>query len=165
MPNTEHDLTSFTIDMMLETQKLVIFVVNGVLREKGSTHVYAFSRTFACKPHMEGLQITNETIQFRPCTDLERRRAFSNPGPTPSNSPVVVTAATTQPNPIQASTSTNPQPRTEAEKEQLVQKFSSESGLNLQWALDCLTANNWQYATAATDFQRAKNAGDIPVTA
>ena len=44
----------------------------------------------------------------------------------------------------------------ESEKEALVRKFSSESGLNLKWTLECLNANNWDYQTSAIDFQRAK---------
>ena len=45
---------------------------------------------------------------------------------------------------------------TDAQKEELVKKFSAESGLNLKWSLDCLQANHFHYETAAIDYQRAK---------
>ena len=32
----------------------------------------------------------NEIIHFRPAMEMERRKAFANPGPTPSNSPAVM---------------------------------------------------------------------------
>ncbi len=91
----------------------------------------------------------NEVVDYRPSTDFEKRRAFTNPGPTPSNSPVV---SQTDP----ATTASAAPELTQHQKEQLIQKFSVESGLNFKWSLDCLNANNWNYNLAAVDFQRAK---------
>ena len=83
------------------------------------------------------------------------------PGPTPSNSPVVPqTEAIVAASASGSSSSSLQMPAmtslTPEQKQELASKFSLESGLKLNWSVECLEANQWDYNRAATDFQRAK---------
>ncbi|KAM5197120.1 nuclear RNA export factor 2-like [Hipposideros larvatus] len=53
LPNTQHDLPSFMVDMWFQTERMLFFSVNGVFKEveeKYQGSVRAFSRTFIAIP-------------------------------------------------------------------------------------------------------------------
>ena len=106
----------------------------------------------------------NHILHYRLATEYEKKRTFTNPGPTPSNSPVVpqtetivVAGGSTSAVPVGMPPATTSMTSLSAEQQQeLANKFSLESGLKLHWSVECLQANQWDYNRAAADFQRAK---------
>ena len=47
------------------------------------------------------------------------------------------------------------------QKAQLAMQFSNESGLTLDFAMQCLESKNWDYNVAAQHFMELKNSGQI----
>ncbi|KIX02745.1 uncharacterized protein Z518_08687 [Rhinocladiella mackenziei CBS 650.93] len=47
-------------------------------------------------------------------------------------------------------------------REQMGLQFSFETKLKMQWVENCLSANNWDYATALANFNNLQNQGQIP---
>ncbi|PNI45423.1 NXF1 isoform 4, partial [Pan troglodytes] len=74
----------------------------------------------------------------------EIQRAFAMPAPTPSSSPV---------------------PTLSPEQQEMLQAFSTQSGMNLEWSQKCLQDNNWDYTRSAQAFTHLKAKGEIPEVA
>ena len=66
LPKTQHDITSFTLDVPFATDRLVTFSVTGAFRERNEKpHPFAirhFSRMFTVVPQGEGLCIVNDNL-------------------------------------------------------------------------------------------------------
>ena len=100
-------------------------------------------RCFIVVPQNAGFCIINETLFVSPANDLSKRKPFMNPPPE--------TAAP-------ATTST----LDEASKRSLATSFSDKSGMNLEFSVQCLEQNNWDFDKAGNMFNEAKAAGRIP---
>uniref|UniRef100_M3Z120 Nuclear RNA export factor 3 n=1 Tax=Mustela putorius furo TaxID=9669 RepID=M3Z120_MUSPF len=53
LPKTQHDLSSFVVDMWFQTERMLCFSVNGVFKEvegMSQDSVRAFTRTFIATP-------------------------------------------------------------------------------------------------------------------
>ncbi|KAM4721089.1 nuclear RNA export factor 1 [Rhinophrynus dorsalis] len=145
LPKTQHDLNSFVVDITAHSNMLLCFVVNGIFKEVGgqsSDPVRAFSRVFTAVPGSDGrLLLVNDQQFIRNATTEEIRRAFATPAPTPSSSPVPVLAPVLQ---------------------EMVQAFTTLSGMNPEWSQKCLEDNGWDFDQAAQIFLKLKEAGKIP---
>ncbi|XP_008325091.1 nuclear RNA export factor 1 isoform X2 [Cynoglossus semilaevis] len=147
LPKTQHDITSFTIDVNTYTNTLLSFTVSGVFKEvavdgKSRDSTMAFSRVFITVPAGgSGLCIVNDQLFIRMATTEEIRRAFVAPAPTPSSSPV---------------------PTLTAPQQEMLTAFSQKSGMNLEWSQKCLQDNEWDFNRAAQIFTQLKTKGQIP---
>ncbi|KAG8146790.1 putative Nuclear RNA export factor 1 protein, partial [Naja naja] len=88
-------------------------------------------------------------------TITEIRKAFVMPAPTPSSSPVPTPS--TEPMP-----SSSPGPILTAEQQEMLQNFSLQSGMNLEWSQKCLLDNEWNYTKAAHAYTQLKAEQKIP---
>ncbi|XP_076972045.1 nuclear RNA export factor 1 isoform X2 [Tamandua tetradactyla] len=117
LPKTQHDINSFVVDISAQTSTLLCFSVNGVFKEvdgKPRDSLRAFTRTFIAVPASNsGLCIVNDELFVRNASPEEIQRAFAMPAPTPSSSPV---------------------PTLSPEQQEMLQAFSTQSGMNLEWS-------------------------------
>uniref|UniRef100_S4RWB7 NTF2 domain-containing protein n=1 Tax=Petromyzon marinus TaxID=7757 RepID=S4RWB7_PETMA len=117
LPHTQHDLPSFVIDVSVHLSTCFTLSTcqcgcsaEGKCRES----VRAFSRVFLAVPAANGgLCIVNDQLFVRNASTEEIRRAFVMPAPTPSSSPVPTLT------PLQ---------------QEMLQAFSTQSGMNLEWS-------------------------------
>ncbi|CAI9167072.1 unnamed protein product [Rangifer tarandus platyrhynchus] len=148
LPKTQHDINSFVVDISAQTSTLLCFSVNGVFKEvdgKSRDSLRAFTRTFVAVPASNsGLCIVNDELFVRNASADEVQRAFAMPAPTPSSSPV---------------------PTLSPEQQEMLQAFSTQSGMNLEWSQKCLQDNNWDYTRSAQAFTHLKAKGEIPEVA
>ncbi|EHB02104.1 Nuclear RNA export factor 1 [Heterocephalus glaber] len=148
LPKTQHDINSFVVDISAQTSTLLCFSVNGVFKEvdgKSRDSLRAFTRTFIAVPASNsGLCIVNDELFVRNASPEEIQRAFAMPAPTPSSSPV---------------------PTLSPEQQEMLQTFSTQSGMNLEWSQKCLQDNNWDYTRSAQAFTHLKAKGEIPEVA
>ncbi|OBS58782.1 hypothetical protein A6R68_10110 [Neotoma lepida] len=148
LPKTQHDINSFVVDISAQTSTLLCFSVNGVFKEvdgKSRDSLRAFTRTFIAVPASNsGLCIVNDELFVRNASPEEIQRAFAMPAPTPSSSPV---------------------PTLSPEQQEMLQAFSTQSGMNLEWSQKCLQDNNWDYTRSAQAFTHLKAKGEIPEVA
>ncbi|XP_077180428.1 nuclear RNA export factor 1 [Paroedura picta] len=145
LPKTQHDINSFVVDVCAQTNTLLCFTLSGIFKEVEGKHresMRSFTRVFIAVPAgNNGLCIVNDQLFIRKANNDEIRKAFVMPAPTPSSSPV---------------------PTLSAEQQELLQNFSLQSGMNLEWSQKCLSDNDWDYAHAAHVFTQLKAEGKIP---
>ncbi|XP_059014356.1 nuclear RNA export factor 2-like [Mustela lutreola] len=145
LPKTQHDLSSFLVDMWFQTERMLCFTVHGVFKEvegKSQGSVRAFTRTFITIPASNSsLCIVNDELFVRDATPSETWNAFSYRDPTPTSSSM---------------------PTVSQEQQEMVHAFSTQSGMKLEWSQKCLQDNEWNYARAGQVFTMLKNEGKIP---
>ncbi|KAM9576896.1 nuclear RNA export factor 2-like [Trichechus inunguis] len=145
LPKTQHDLSSFVVDMCVQTEKMLCFSVNGVFKEVEGVcqaHVRAFTRIFIATPaSSSGLYIVNDQLCVRDASPIETQGAFFTLVATPSSRSV---------------------PTLSQEQQEMVQVFSTQSGMKFEWSLKCLEDNEWNYNRAGQIFTTLKAEGRIP---
>ncbi|XP_066570667.1 nuclear RNA export factor 1-like [Amia ocellicauda] len=145
LPKTQHDASSFVVDVNACTETLLSFTVSGVFKEvdgKSRDTMHAFSRMFITVPAANsGLCILNDKLFVRDATTEEIRRAFATSAPMPSSSAVPTLTATQQ---------------------EMLSVFSVQSGMKLDWSQKCLQNNEWDFNRAAQIFTQLKAQGTIP---
>ncbi|XP_058569597.1 nuclear RNA export factor 2-like isoform X2 [Neofelis nebulosa] len=145
LPKTQHDLSSFVVDMWFQTEMMLCFSVNGVFKEveeRSQGSVRAFTRTFIVTPASNSsICIVNDELFVREATPSETQSAFSIRVPTPTSSSM---------------------PTLSQEQQEMVQAFSTQSGMKLEWSQKCLQDNEWNYTRAGQVFTMLKNEGKIP---
>ncbi|XP_014635122.1 PREDICTED: nuclear RNA export factor 3 [Ceratotherium simum simum] len=145
LPKTQHDFSSFLVDMWLHTERMLCFSVNGVFKEvvgESQSSVHAFTRTFIAIPaNNSSLCIMNDQLFVRDTTRSETLSAFFIPVPKPTSSSV---------------------PTLSQEQQEMVQAFSTQSGMNLQWSQKCLHDSHWDYTRAAQILTLPKSQCKIP---
>ncbi|XP_012411329.1 nuclear RNA export factor 3-like [Trichechus manatus latirostris] len=113
LPKTQHDLSSFVVDMCVQTEKMLCFSVNGVFKEVEEVcqaRVRAFTRIFIATPASNfSLCIVNDQLFVSDAGPIETQGAFSTPVPTLSSSSV---------------------PTISQEQQEVAQVFSTQSGMN-----------------------------------
>jgi nuclear RNA export factor len=80
LPRTQHDLTSFTLDVPFATDRLVTFAVTGIFRERAEKPpcpIRQFSRMFVVIPQGEGLCIVNDSLCITGATREQTEVGFS----------------------------------------------------------------------------------------
>nr|XP_058906153.1 nuclear RNA export factor 2-like [Kogia breviceps] len=145
LPKTQHDFSSFVVDTWFQTETMLCFSVNGLFKEvEGSSQgcVRAFTRTFIATPaSSSSLFIMNDELFVWDVSPKKTQSTFCIPVPTPSTSSM---------------------PSFYWEQQQMVQAFSTQSGMNLQWSQKCLQDNEWNYTRAGQIFSMLKTEGKIP---
>ncbi|XP_060614230.2 nuclear RNA export factor 1 [Anolis sagrei] len=148
LPKTQHDINSFVVDVCAQTSTLLCFTLHGVFKEvdgRCRDSVRSFTRVFIAVPvGINGLCIVNDQLFIRKASNMEIRKAFVMPAPTPSSSPV---------------------PTLTAEQQEMLQNFSLQSGMNLEWSQKCLLDNDWDYTKAAHAYTQLKAEQKIPEVA
>ncbi|XP_051683399.1 nuclear RNA export factor 2 isoform X1 [Oryctolagus cuniculus] len=144
LPRTKHDFSSFSIDMWFHTETMLCFSVNGVFKEENGSpdSVFAFTRTFIAIPgSTSSLCITNDQLFVKNVSSSMLQCTSSIPGATPSSSCTPVLSQ------LQL---------------QMVQSFSTQSGMKIEWSQKCLEENEWNYTRAAQAFINLQTQGTIP---
>ncbi|XP_006877819.1 PREDICTED: nuclear RNA export factor 1-like [Chrysochloris asiatica] len=145
LPKTQHDLRSFVMDIFVQTEKMLCFSVNGLFKkEEGmcQTCICAFNRIIIATPaRNSSLFIINEQLSVREVSPKATQSAFSTPVPTFASSSVPILSQ---------------------KQQEMIQAFSIQSGMNLQWSLMCLEDNEWNYNVAEKIFTMLKAEGKIP---
>ncbi|XP_006899319.1 PREDICTED: nuclear RNA export factor 2-like [Elephantulus edwardii] len=140
LPKTQHDITSFVMDMCVQTETMICFTVNGLFKEvEEMSHapVRAFTRVFIAIPATNSsICIVNDQLFMREVNLKE-----TTPVPTPSSNFVTSISK---------------------EHQEMVQMFSIQSGMKPEWSLKCLDDNAWDYARAGQIFTILKVEGKIP---
>ncbi|XP_058392374.1 nuclear RNA export factor 2-like [Diceros bicornis minor] len=115
LPKTQHDFSSFSVETWFQTERMLCFSVNGVFKEgESQSSVHAFTRTFITIPASNSsLCIVNDQLFVRDTTHNETQSTFFIPVPTPTSSSM---------------------PTLSQEQQEIVQAFSTQSGMNLQWS-------------------------------
>ncbi|KAK2083616.1 Nuclear RNA export factor 2 [Saguinus oedipus] len=164
LPKTQHDLSSILVDMWYQTVStcflpragpesqrrkwMLCFSVNGVFKEvegQSQGSVLAFTRTFIATPGSNSsLCIVNDELFVRDASPQETQSAFSIPVSTPSSSS---------------------EPSLSQEQQEMVQAFSTQSGMKLEWSQKCLQDNEWNYTRAGQIFTVLQTEGKIPTEA
>jgi len=152
LPKTQHDPTTFTLDLPFTSPTLMIFTVTGMFKEKEtkSKAIRHFNRCFIVVPRGSGFCIINETLYICNPTAANAKKAFVNPE----------SSMNTLNKPPDADANLD-----EASKKTLATAFSEMSGMNLEWSARCLQENQWNYDKSSKIFADLKVAGKIPAEA
>jgi nuclear RNA export factor len=157
-PLTKHDGNSFHVDVFSTSNNRAIFTVNGLYRELdqgNNAPIRSFQRTFTCSQTSSGVLIIADHIMIINATDsqvLNMARAAP-----PTNSSIQPSLSSSQIMESQISPVTN----TDVQA-QMIQKFSEQSGMNIEFSRLCLFENNWIYEKAAQKFQECQKMNLIP---
>lgn len=151
LPKTQHDPTTFTLDLPFTSELLMIFTVTGMFKEREGKKagVRHFNRCFIVVPRGTGFCIINETLYVCNPTATKAKQAFT------SHESSMTSLNQAPPPP--ASTDVDP-----ATKRTLATAFSEMSGMNLEWSGRCLDENQWNYDKATAVFNEIKAAGKVP---
>lgn len=86
LPETIHDPTTFSIDVLLHNEKTLVLVVDGVFKEKSTTgqdKILQFRRTFVftCRKEKEGTKylIANDMLTVTTAANEHKLNSFKNP--------------------------------------------------------------------------------------
>ncbi|KAM5195907.1 nuclear RNA export factor 2-like [Hipposideros larvatus] len=117
LPNTQHILPSFMVDMWFQTDRMLFFSVNGVFKEvEGSSQgsVHALSRTFITIPASNsGIFIMNDELFVRDIIPKKTQGTFAIPAHLPIYSSLL---------------------NLSQEQRDMVLAFSTQSGMKLLWS-------------------------------
>uniref|UniRef100_A0A9L0JVU6 TAP-C domain-containing protein n=1 Tax=Equus asinus TaxID=9793 RepID=A0A9L0JVU6_EQUAS len=130
LPRTQHDFSSFLVDMWYQTERVLCFSVNGVFKEGKSRPISSLGAHFS-----SSLCIVNDQLFLRDTTPNETQSPFFMPVPTPTSRSM---------------------PTVSQEQQEMVQSFSTQSGMNLEWSQKCLQDNEWNYTRAGQAFTTLK---------
>lgn len=159
LPQTKHELTSFTVDVNLALPTCLSFAVRGLFLENSKTF-RSFTRVFLAVPTVngKGLSIINDELHIRnPSSAQIEGAARETVASTESIGTLQASPAlnrfSSENSSVQES---NPQ------QEEMVLQFSQQSAMNVQWSYKCLSENEWNYDKAALVFTSLKESGRIP---
>ncbi|XP_066106568.1 nuclear RNA export factor 2-like [Saccopteryx bilineata] len=139
LPKTQHDTSSFVVDMWFSSENLLFFCVSGLFKEvegRSQGSVRAFTRTFIATPaNNSSLCVVNEELFVRDATPKGTQTALSTQVLTPCCSSGLTLSQ---------------------ELEEMILVFSVLSGMKPQWSQKCLQENEWNCIKAAEVFTRLK---------
>ncbi|KAK0162058.1 hypothetical protein PV327_008426 [Microctonus hyperodae] len=178
MPKTQHYFNSFTMDISLVTELLMLITVTGCFKELDTKDqlIRAFNRTFIIVPEGSGYCIKNEQLHLaHPTVEQEKQAQSDRPIATTSSSQTqqeqsnaTMTLQPQMPGPsqlgLQPSTSAAGEPSLEIQQ-QMTMMLSQQSNMNLEWSLKCLKEVQWNYDTALSAFNDFFKRGEIPPAA
>ncbi|CAO2623007.1 Nuclear RNA export factor 3 [Lemmus lemmus] len=114
LPKTQHDLSSFVVDIYFQTDTMLCFSVSGLFKEaEGSSQgcVHAFTRTVVTTySNSSDLCIINDKLFVRDAQGLSR-----------ASIPVVTSSSSHLPARFQ-------------DQQKMVQTFSPQAGMNVEWS-------------------------------
>lgn len=156
-PLTKHEGKSFHVDVISTANNRAIFTVNGLYREIESGAngpVRSFQRTFTCSQTASGVLIIADHIMIMNATDAQVFNMTRTAPPT-----------TTTHSTAQSSTTMESQHGLGLSidaQNQMIQKFSQQSGMTIDYSKLCLLQNQWHYDKAAQNFQDLLKTNSIP---
>jgi len=147
LPKTEHDMSSFTLDLTFATDRLMSFTVTGVFRERTLRELPLrhFNRMFVVVPQGSGFCIVNEMLHVTLPTAKQAEAAFT-------------TAQASSAPPAAAQLDANT-------KNLRIQEFSQKTGMNVKYCMECMGPNEYDLEKSFVAFQAAQQAGKIPIEA
>ncbi|XP_066563640.1 nuclear RNA export factor 1-like [Amia ocellicauda] len=145
LPKTQHDTSSFVVEVNAYTNTMLSFTVRGVFKDVDKDScgsVNQFSRTFLTVPAVNaGLCVLSDNLYVWNPTMEKLRRAFVTARPMPPSSPL---------------------PTLTTEQQEMRSIFSLQSGMKLEWSQKCLQDNEWDFNKAAQIFTQFQAQGKIP---
>nr|XP_012622891.2 nuclear RNA export factor 2 isoform X2 [Microcebus murinus] len=145
LPKTQHDLSSFLVDVWFHTERMLCFSVSGVFKEveeRSKGCFRAFTRIFISIPASKStVYIVNDELIVRNASPKEIQSALYISVPTSRSSSLLTLSQ---------------------ERKKMVQVFSMHSGMKLEWSQKCLQDNQWNYARAGQIFTLLQAEGKIP---
>ncbi|XP_003707929.1 nuclear RNA export factor 1 isoform X2 [Megachile rotundata] len=159
MPQTSHYLNTFTMDISLVTEGMMLITVTGLFKEldKKEQSIRYFNRTFIIVPEGTGYCIRNEQLHINTPTDAQLKHLNSQtevqiPGPVSHGASSSSGIAKPMPS----------QQLPENVKQQMTMTLSQQTNMNLEWSLKCLEEVMWNYDNALSAFQEFFKRGQIP---
>ncbi|XP_023581415.1 nuclear RNA export factor 2-like [Trichechus manatus latirostris] len=148
LSKTQHDISSFVVDMCVQTKKMLCFSLNELFKEVEGmcqAHVRAFTRIFIITPASNSslciINEVNDEVIVRNARPKETQSVSSNP--------VACTFLELCAHPV-------------PKQQEMVQAFSTQSGMNLEWCQKCLEDSEQNYTRAGQVFTMFKAEGRIP---
>ena len=176
LPKTEHDMSSFTLDIPLVDPKLMSFTVTGCFRERSTSNLSAdqrplhhFNRMFVVVPRNEGFCIVNEMLHITMATPKQKRvrvemrllimsckyiKIFFSFKTAFSTAP----AAVASPPPAASAAS----PLNDHTKRAMLEQLAQKTGMNAKFTTECLEMNGFDLEKAYQAFAAAQQQGKIP---
>ncbi|XP_076279140.1 nuclear RNA export factor 1 [Lasioglossum baleicum] len=162
MPQTMHYINTFTMDISLVTEVMMLITVTGLFKEldKKDQLLRHFNRTFIIVPEGTGYCIRNEQLHIGNPTAAQTKNLNTQMTSQEVSSPTQQAAS--------SSSSTTPlkQPvppqLSEAVKQQMTATLSQQTNMNIEWSLKCLEEVQWNYNNALAAFQEFFKRGQIP---
>lgn len=150
LPQTQHDLRTFVVDLVLFTEQLIMVTVNGVFREVGKKQpLKSFNKVMIIVPAGSGFCIVNDLHFISSATYDQKKEAFKEPRvEAPIQQPVAAVPAAPVPVPSVVSPPVGPPITDIAARQQMVATLAAQTGMNLAWSEKCLTETNWDFDRA-----------------
>ncbi|XP_011300743.1 nuclear RNA export factor 1-like [Fopius arisanus] len=152
MPKTQHYLNSFTMDIGLVTDAMMLITITGCFKEPDRTDntIRYFHRTFIIVPEGAGYCIRNEQLHLSHPTAAQEKQLLNEAQklPTPASEPSPSTSATVDPS--------------DQVKQQMTLTLSQQTDMNLEWSLKCLKEVQWHYDNALAAFHEFFKRGQVP---
>jgi len=154
LPKSEHDITSFTLDVPFATERLMSFTVSGIFREPENEGgpsgqvIRHFNRVFVVVPQGQGFCIVNDMLYITIPTNYQKKN-WGIPQ---------ISVEPAAPNPIQNQLDAS-------SKQTMISTLAQKTGLNENFARMCLEESNWNLINATEAFANAQREGKIPLQA
>ncbi|XP_026470571.1 nuclear RNA export factor 1-like [Ctenocephalides felis] len=162
LPKTQHDPTSFQVDLTVCTPAMMLLSVSGLFKELNGENdppTRCFLRVMAIVPAGSGFCIISEEMVINTATPSQIKGAFQAP-----TAPVAGTSV--QPVPVSASPVAevipNPAVIDDSTKKQIIQQFSEYTNMKLEWSEKCLIETNWEPQRAVFVFTELSKENKIP---
>ncbi|KRX48345.1 Nuclear RNA export factor 1 [Trichinella murrelli] len=166
-PRTQHDPSSFLLDIFFVSGDLIGCCMNGSLKmiSEGEPDVFLlFTRSFILRRvTAQGLCIENDMINVRNVSE-EELRSYTTTVQNALNAPPQVNqqiGQITSPS-VSNNTSVNLGSQVAQSPVAMGELLSRETNLRLEWAMKCLEDNGWQYNDAKNAFLRLLEQGNVP---
>ncbi|KRX21871.1 Nuclear RNA export factor 1 [Trichinella nelsoni] len=166
-PRTQHDPSSFLLDIFFVSGDLIGCCMNGSLKmiSEGEPDVFLlFTRSFILRRvTAQGLCIENDMINVRNVSE-EELRSYTTTVQNALNAPPQVNQQIGQITAPSVSTdaSVNLGSQVAQSPVAMGELLSRETNLRLEWAMKCLEDNGWQYNDAKNSFLRLLEQGNVP---
>ncbi|CAG9767079.1 unnamed protein product [Ceutorhynchus assimilis] len=164
MPETQHDILSFTVDLTVFTPTMLCLTVSGMFKELKSVlkspPIRHFFRTLVIVPAGSGFCIANEELHVTNATPEQAKEAFKTPTlPTPASG-TAAPPSTPEASPV-IHTLTPPMIDNNA-KQEMVNQIALKTGMNVEWSIKCLEGNDWDFMRACATFDNLQSRGAVP---
>lgn len=164
LPQTQHDLRTFVVDLVLFTEQLIMVTVNGVFREVGKKQLLkAFNKVMIIVPAGSGFCIVNDLLYISLATPDQRKEAFKEVPVIPA-APVQQAVSPAAPVPVLPSVVAPPVTDISA-RQQMVATLAAQTNMNLAWSEKCLNETSWDFDRAMFVFSELHKQGTIPAEA
>ncbi|EDL85814.1 similar to nuclear RNA export factor 2 (predicted), isoform CRA_a [Rattus norvegicus] len=132
LPKTQHDLTSFSVDICFQTEKTLCFSVSGLFKEVVGKNSFVCSSINLRECFSSSLCIINDKLSVRNVYGF------------PSASNAVDTCSSSR------------LPSLSQDQQQMMPTFCSQSGVNVERSQKCLHDDQWNYNKAIQSFALLK---------